>query len=165
MSNPTNAPDIPTAEPPSRPDRQDYRMLSDFRYLIRCFLEFSKVAANGIGLTSRQHQALLAIKGFSIDRNPTLGELAERLRIQHHSAVELVDRLAEAGLIERRHDPQDRRRVLLLLTQEAERHLSTLSTIHLDELRRLRPALQHILSQLERSSKEMKPSDGSDPGD
>lgn len=161
MPHPTDMPDIPAAEPPLRPDRQDYRALSEFRYLIRCFLEFSKVAANGIGLPSRQHQALLAIKGFPADRSPTLGELAERLKIQHHSAVELVDRLAEAGLIERRHDPQDRRRVLLLLTQEAEHHLSTLSTIHLDELRRLRPALQDILSRLERSSKAVKPSHGS----
>src|SRR4051794_27641449 len=114
MPHPTDMPDIPIAEPPSRPDRQDYRALSEFRYLIRCFLEFSKVAADGIGLPSRQHQALLAIKGFPVDRSPTLGELAERLKIQPHSAVELVDRLAEAGLIERRHDPQDRRRVLLL---------------------------------------------------
>ena len=161
MPNSTDLADIPTTEPPSRPDRQDYRTLSEFRYLIRCFLEFSKVAANGIGLPSRQHQALLAIKGFPLDRSPTLGELAERLKIQHHSAVELVDRLAEAGLIERRHDPEDRRRVLLLITQEAEHHLSTLSAIHLDELRRLRPALQNILSQLERSTKGMKPSSGS----
>ncbi|MFL5279735.1 MAG: MarR family transcriptional regulator [Rhodopila sp.] len=154
MAQPTNMSEIPAADPPSRPDLQDYRALAEFRYLIRCFLEFSKVAANGIGLPSGQHQALLAIKGFPLDRSPTLGELAERLKIQHHSAVELVNRLAEAGLIERRQDPQDRRRVLLVLTHEAEHHLSTLSAIHLDELRRLRPALQDILSRLERSSKE-----------
>jgi DNA-binding MarR family transcriptional regulator len=59
-----------------------------------------------MGLTSRQHQALLAIKGFPGDTSPTVGELAERLRIQHHSAVELVDRLVEAGLIMRVHTPK-----------------------------------------------------------
>ncbi|HEY4043290.1 MAG TPA: helix-turn-helix domain-containing protein [Rhodopila sp.] len=128
-------------------DQEDYRLLSDFRYLIRRFLEFSQIAAAEMGLTSRQHQALLAIKGFPGDGIPTVGELAERLRIQHHSAVELVDRLVEAGLVERGHDPHDRRRVLPRLTRTAEDYLSRLSAIHLEELRRLRPALQQILDR------------------
>ena len=130
-----------------RPNRQDYRLLSDFRYLIRRFLEFSQVAADGMGLTSRQHQALLAIKGFPGDESPTIGQLAERLRIQHHSAVELVNRLVEAGLVARIHDPSDRRRVLLELTDSGEDHLFRLSAIHLEELQRLRPALQQILNR------------------
>lgn len=133
---------------PARPDRQDYQTLSDLRYLIRRFLEFSQIAARGAGLTSRQHQVLLAIKGFRRDDSPTVGDLAERLRIQHHSSVELVDRLAEAGLITRTHDPQDRRRVLLGLTDIAEGHLASLSAIHLEELHRLRPALQEILDRV-----------------
>ena len=128
-------------------DRQEYRMLSDFRYVIRHFLKFSQDAAQGHGLTSRQHQALLAIKGFPGDKPPTIGELAERLAIQHHSTVELVDRLVEAQLILRTHDPDDRRRVLLGLTDAAEQHLARLSAIHLEELQRLRPTLQRILDQ------------------
>lgn len=135
------------AAPPGRPTQQDYRLLADFRYLIRRFLEFSEVAADGKGLTSRQHQALLAIKGFPGDCGPTIGQLAERLRIQHHSAVELVNRLVEAGLIVRAHDPDDRRRVLLALTDSGEDHLFQLSAIHLEELQRLRPALQQILDR------------------
>ena len=144
-----SAPDPrPSAAPAAaRPDQPDYRLLADFRYLIRCFLEFSQVAAQGVGLTSRQHQALLAIKGFADDGSPTIGGLAERLRIQHHSAVELVDRLVEAGLIERTHDPGDHRRVRLGLTGTAERDLSRLSAIHLEELRRLKPALKQILNR------------------
>ena len=134
-------------KPPSL-DRQDYRMLSDFRYLIRQFLKFSQDAAQGHGLTSRQHQALLAIKGFPGDKPPTIGELAERLAIQHHSTVELVDRLVEAQLIVRTHDTEDRRRVLLGLTSAAEDHLARLSASHLEELHRLRPTLQRILDQV-----------------
>jgi DNA-binding MarR family transcriptional regulator len=122
-------------------------MLSDFRYVIRQFLKFSQDAAQGHGLTSRQHQALLAIKGFPGDNPPTIGELAERLAIQHHSTVELVDRLVEAQLILRTHDPDDRRRVLLGLTDTAEQHLARLSAIHLEELQKLRPTLQRILDQ------------------
>ncbi len=133
--------------PPTRLDRQDYLLLSDFRYLIRRFLEFSRDAAQQTGLTARQHQALLAIKGFSGDDSPTVGDLAERLRVRHHSAVELVDRLVEAGLVSRTADHKDRRRVLLGLTDTAEQHLAGLSAIHLEELRRLRPALQQILDR------------------
>jgi DNA-binding MarR family transcriptional regulator len=71
--------------------------------------------------------------------------LPERLCIRHHSAVELVDRLVEAELIARLHDTGDRRRTLLALTDLAEHYLAQLSAIHLQELRRLRPALQQIL--------------------
>jgi DNA-binding MarR family transcriptional regulator len=130
-------------------NRQDYRTLSDFRYLIRQFLAFSGTAAQRSGLTARQHQALLAIKGFPGDGNPAIGDLAERLYIQHNSAVELVDRLVEAGLLAREHDSADRRRVLLKLTEAAEQHLATLSAIHLEELRRMRPALQQILDRVD----------------
>lgn len=125
--------------------QRDYRRLSDFRYVIRRFLEFSEAAAGQAGLTSRQHQAMLAIKGVADGTVPTIGYLAERLRIQHHSAVELVDRLVEAGLVLREHDAADRRRVRLQLTEAAERHLAQLSASHLDELQRIRPALLRIL--------------------
>ncbi len=128
-----------------RLERRDYQTLSEFRHLLQRFLAFSQAAAHEAGLAPRQHQALLAIKGFPRDGDVTIHDLAERLCIQHHSAVELVDRLAEAGLVERRHDPADRRRVLLDLTREAEKRLAGLSAIHLEELQRLRPALQEIL--------------------
>jgi DNA-binding MarR family transcriptional regulator len=134
-------------EPDAQPGPLDYRRLSEFRYLIRCFLEFSEAAAARAGLTSRQHQALLAVKGAPENAIPTIGYLAERLRIQHHSAVELVDRLAEAGLIVREPDPADRRRVRLGLTASADRHLETLSSSHLRELQRMRAMLLQILEQ------------------
>jgi DNA-binding MarR family transcriptional regulator len=127
----------------------EYRRLAEFRYLIRCFLEFSEVAAVRAELTSRQHQALLMIKGAPEGILPNIGYLAERLRVQHHSAVELVDRLAEAGLITREPDSVDRRRVRLKLTRAAETRLGRLSASHLDELQRLRPALLQLLGAAE----------------
>lgn len=129
-----------------RPSQADYEALSEFRYMIRCFLEFSQNAAREAGLTSGQHQALLAIRGFRADRAITVGELAERLRIRHHSAVELVDRLFNAGLVTRSSDISDQRRVLLSLTDLAEEHLAALSAIHMDELSRLGPSLKKILA-------------------
>ena len=137
----------------TRMDAADYRRLAEFRYLIRCFLEFSEAAAAREGLTPRQHQALLAIKGAPEGAAQTVGYLAERLRIQHHSAVELIDRLVEAGLLRRRPDPQDRRRVRLALTKAAEAHLGALSASHLEELRRMRPALLEILDHATTASR------------
>lgn len=135
---------------PAKLAPEAYRTLADFRYQIRRFLEFSAAAARAADLAPRQHQALLALKGFSGDAAPpTIGNLAERLLIQHHSAVELVDRLVESGLVVRTQDPADRRRVLLHLTETAEARLAELSAAHLDELRRLRPALLEILRRVE----------------
>jgi len=134
--------------PGLRLSHEEYRSLAEFRYLIRRFLEFSQTAARNGGLTARQHQALLAIKGFAGDSDPTVGELAERLLIQHHSAVELVDRLVEAGLIVRHQDPGDRRRVHLRLTPVAEERLAELSAIHFEELHRMRPELLEVLHRL-----------------
>ncbi|WP_149791293.1 helix-turn-helix domain-containing protein [Mesorhizobium sp. NFR06] len=129
----------------------DYRRLSEFRYLIRRFLEFSQIQANGAGLTPRQHQALLAIKGYPGGGPVTVGDLAERLRIRHHSAVELVNRLVEAGLVVRNQDRADNRRVLLQLTRLADDRLADLSAAHLDELSRIEPMLRRLLSRLDSS--------------
>lgn len=129
------------------PTLADYQALSEFRHLIRCFLEFSQKAAQGVGLTPRQHQALLAIKGFPGGGPVTVGNLAHRLRIRHHTAVELVDRLTEAGLVQRIDDPEDHRRVLLTLTERADGHLAELSAVHLDELARIEPMLKGVLAR------------------
>lgn len=128
--------------------QHDYETLSDFRYELRHFLDFSETAARRAGLTPRQHQALLAIKRIAAPGRMSVGELAERLAIHHNSAVELIGRLARAGLIERIGDAADRRRILLRLTAEAEAKLTALSATHLEELRRLRPVLQRLLQAL-----------------
>jgi len=127
----------------------DYTALAEFRYLIRCFLEFSEKAAKQIGLTPRHHQALLAIKGYGGGDPISVGDLAERLRIRHHSAVELVNRLVEKGLVERRPDEADHRRILLQLSARANESLAELSAAHMDELSRIRPMLQRVLEHSE----------------
>jgi DNA-binding MarR family transcriptional regulator len=138
----------PPGAMPARLDRNDYRTLAAFHHLLRRFLGFSEAAARQAGLTPHHHQALLAIKGFPGDGKISIHGLAEQLCIRHHSAVELVDRLAEWGLVVRRHDSADRRRVFLDLTEAAEQCLTALSAAHLDELRRLRPILIELLQLL-----------------
>ena len=131
-----------------QPTQQDYQALAEFRHVLQRFLTFSQGAARAAGLAPRQHQALLAIKGFPRAGGVTIQELAERLCIQHHSTVELADRLAEAGLVARRADTADRRRIFLDLTPAAEQVLLRLSAIHLQELQRLRPTLVELLQGL-----------------
>ena len=129
----------------SRLTQEDYTALAEFRYLLRSFLEFSENAAKQAGLTPRQHQALLVIKGYRHGDPIAVGDLAERLKIRHNTAVELASRLVEAGLVDRHQDCADQRRVLLRLTATAEQHLAELSGAHLDELSRIRPTLEGIL--------------------
>jgi DNA-binding MarR family transcriptional regulator len=98
----------------------DYEALAGFRYALRHFLHFSQSAARAAGLTPQQHQALLAIKGNPFRDDVTVGELADHLLLRHHSVVELVNRLARLGLVHRKADPGDGRRVLVALTAKAE---------------------------------------------
>jgi DNA-binding MarR family transcriptional regulator len=126
----------------------DYEALAVFRRSIREFLSFSETAARETGLTPQQHQAILAIRGLSVDGDMSVGSLAGHLMIQHHSAVELIDRLEQAGLIQRRAAADDRRKVNVRLTQKALGLLERLSRVHLTELRRRAPELAKILNDL-----------------
>jgi DNA-binding MarR family transcriptional regulator len=124
----------------------EYRALAEFRYQIRRFLQFSAEAAREHGLEPQQHQLLLAIKGLPEGARATIRELAERLQIQHHSAVELVDRLAERDAIRREHDSEDRREVLIRLTRQGEALLRKLSIAHHAELETTGPLLAKALT-------------------
>src|SRR5436309_2784416 len=126
----------------------DYRALAEFRYQIRRFLHFSEQMARRAGLESQQHQVLLALKGLPQGKQASISYLAERLQLQHHSMVELVDRLAERGFVQRRRDETDQRRVLVDLTLRGEEVLRELSLYHRAELQSAGPALVHTLEAL-----------------
>lgn len=128
--------------------KADYETLADLRYALRLFLRFSEEAAQRAGLTPQQHQALLAIKGFPKRDQVTVGELAERLQLRHHSAVGLADRLVSARLISRRQDTKDRRQVYLKLTARGETALERLSAAHKEQLRRAAPQINALLERL-----------------
>src|SRR5689334_2054054 len=108
-------------------DPRDFQVPAEIRYEIRRFLHFSEQAPRDAGVEPRQHQLLLAVKGLPDGREPTVGELAERLQLQHHSADELIARAEERGLVKRRRAEVDRRRVHVTLTAEGERLLGDLT--------------------------------------
>jgi len=128
--------------------RRDYEMLAAFRYSLRQFLRFSEDAAHKAGLTPQQHQALLAIKGFPGRDFVTIGELAERLQLVHHSAVGLVDRLEKQKYIRRATNQLDHRKVHVKLTAKGEKVLEKLSAEHREQLRRLSPQIHPLLENL-----------------
>jgi DNA-binding MarR family transcriptional regulator len=134
-------------KPPSLTD-EDYRALADFRLALRLFLAFSKQAAAKAGLTAAQHQALVAIKGLTVSGPVHVGDLAAWLGVRHHSCVGLVERLGTLGLVAKRADTRDGRRVVLKLTALAERKLAALSAVHRDELRRRAGALGLLLAAI-----------------
>ena len=124
----------------------DFATLAEFRYALRCFTVFSEAEAHGQGLSPQQHQALLTVKGSGSEAL-TVGELAEKLCIKHHSAVELISRLVRLGMLFRSVDPDDGRRVRVALTPLAEAKLQALSAVHLEQLRRIGPLLIKLLDK------------------
>jgi DNA-binding MarR family transcriptional regulator len=144
-------------------DKIPYHVLEEFRYDIRQFLDFSQRAARRAGIEPQQHQALLAIKAAR-GRKATVGFLAERLLVRHHSAVELSGRLERKKLIRRSRSEADRREVLLSLTDRGEKLLEQLSELHRNELQtagpRLLEALEAVVKRAQRggvSSKRPSP--------
>jgi DNA-binding MarR family transcriptional regulator len=131
----------------------DYQSLAELRYQIRRFLHFSEQAAREAGLEPRQHQLMLALKGLPDGVRPRIGELAQRLQIQHHSTVELVNRLAGGGYVRRHRGGEDRREVLVSLTPKGEKVLTELSLHHRAELRMQGPALISALRRAIQMSK------------
>jgi DNA-binding MarR family transcriptional regulator len=120
---------------PAPVSQSDYRALATFRYEIRRFLAFSEQAARAASIEPQQHQLLLALQGLPTGARPTIGAVAERLCVQHHTAVALVDKLEKRGLLRRERSTEDRREVLLRLTGDGSAKLRFLSELHRDHLR------------------------------
>jgi DNA-binding MarR family transcriptional regulator len=125
-----------------------YQSLAEFRYQLRRFLHFSEQVARSVGLEPQQHQLLLALKGLPQGRPATVGELAERLQIQHHSTVELINRMVEKNFLERSRDASDQRKVIIHLTSFGEEVLRKLSLLHRTELRSSGPELVRALNSV-----------------
>ena len=135
---------------------EDYRAVAEFRHQIRRYLKFSDAAVRGSDLEPRQYQLLLALKGLPPNVRSRIGELAEQLQIQHHSAVELVDHLEASGLVRRQRGTHDRREVLVVLTSAGEKVLRELVLHHRTELSTRGPALIAALRRVLQQSKRLR---------
>lgn len=128
-------------------DKESLDGLAGFRRALRRFLAFSEAAAKSAGITTQQYQALLAIK-TDVHLSTTVADLADELLLKHHSAVGLTQRMAAAGLVTRIRSPANRRKVVLVLTEDGEAILADLAQRHRDELLRHGDLIQQSLSRL-----------------
>jgi DNA-binding MarR family transcriptional regulator len=126
----------------------EYRALADLRFQVRKFLAFSEAAAREAGIEPQQHQLMLVLKSLRPTEKPTVGTVAQRLLIQHNSAVELVKRSVERGLVERHTGVEDRREASLRLTRRGQAVLRGLSLAHRAELRTAGGALSLAIEAL-----------------
>ena len=126
----------------------EFASLLAFRTELRRFNHWSESQAKSVGLTHMQHQLLLTIRGHGDERGPTITEVADYLFLRHHSAVELVNRAESGGWVSRTRDPDDARVVRLRLTERGMRAIEQLTDMHLQELRRLSPFLDHLVEGL-----------------
>jgi len=126
----------------------DYQALAEFRFQIRKFLHFSEQAVQGAGLERGQYQLMLAIKGMPDELRPRIRDIANRMHIQHHSAVELINRLEGGGYVRRERTAEDKREVLLALTPKGEKVLEELALHHHEELRSAAPGLVAALRRV-----------------
>jgi DNA-binding MarR family transcriptional regulator len=127
---------------------EQFQRLAEFRFQLRRFLHFSHIAAEGAGLRPQQYQLLQCVYGMPSELDPTIANVAARMLLKHNSAVELVDRTIEQGLLRRCPDPTDHRRILLRVTAQGERLLASLAEYHLEELEQAGPELIRALRRV-----------------
>lgn len=127
---------------------EEYLALAEFRRQIRRFLHFSETTAKENRIEAQQHQLLLAVRGLPAGVNPTIREIAARLFIQHHSAVELIDRLEKSGAVARQIGTEDKREVWVRLTPRGRAILRKLALAHRAELERSGPELARALKSV-----------------
>ncbi|MGE5175547.1 MAG: MarR family transcriptional regulator [Hyphomicrobiales bacterium] len=143
-----------STDPPRIPETL-WRALAEYRFSIRRFLDFSGRASRREGLLPQQHQVLLEIRAASRPEDTTVGYLADRMFLRHHSVVGLVDRLERKGLVRRERDARDRRRVVVALTPRGQGVLDRLTRVFLREYREegatLVRSLQAVIRQARRS--------------
>jgi DNA-binding MarR family transcriptional regulator len=146
------------------PNQPNFRAMAELRHEIRRFLRFSENAARQAGIEPQQHQLLLFIKGLPEGVKPTISALAERLQLQHHTTVELVDRLVDRGFLCRLRDTDDKRQVLVKLTHEGDVLVQNLALYHVEELRLAGPTFVSVLQNLieKTGSTKKKDSENSD---
>jgi DNA-binding MarR family transcriptional regulator len=134
-------------EPPPL-SRAQMRRLAEFRFQLRKFLHFSSLAADSAGIRAQQYQLLQCVWGMPEELDPTIANVAARMLLKHNSAVELVDRTIEQGLLRRCPDPTDHRRILIRMSPLGEKLLGSLAAWHLRELEETGPELIRALRRV-----------------
>jgi DNA-binding MarR family transcriptional regulator len=126
----------------------EYQILAEFRYQLAGFLRRRKDAARNEGIQPQQYELLLAITGLAADKQPTIKELSQQLCLEHHTVVELADRLERKGFLVRSTSSTDKRAVLLRVTPAGQRVLSKIVRFSFAQLQEEAPELIRSLRRI-----------------
>ena len=121
--------------------------------------------ARGMGVTRQQWRVLLLLR-----RHPGIKQapMAELLEVEPISLSRMIDRLQDAGFVERRADPNDRRAWCLYLTDKAEPvlarirhvaddlHIQMLEGLTQEQLSTMRNLLEQIRTNLSTDDDDRK---------
>jgi len=140
--------------------RQDFERLAAFRLKLRQFHAFSEQASGLVGITQQQYQALLAMRAHKGPGTLTISDLAAEMLIKHHSAVGMVNRLEQQGLVRREGSNSDRRKVAVHLTEQGARVFAKLASVHWAELRRIAPDLERFFAHFAPVARAARPANG-----
>ena len=129
---------------------RNLQAMSNFHCSIIRFVRTREQAVRASGLEPLQYQFLTLVEPlYANGGQPNISKVASRLGMRHHSAVELVDRLEERGLLERKRGKHDRRHVFLHATPEGKKLLRRLVAKEQRAVRLFAPellqSLKHVL--------------------
>ena len=114
--------------------KADFEAMAEFRYRLRRLMRHSEDVCNASGITPLQYHLLLQTKGFPGRQWATITELAERMQAKHHGVVALVTRCETLGLVRRKSNLADLRRVEIHLTAKGEQQVEMLARLHRNEM-------------------------------
>jgi DNA-binding MarR family transcriptional regulator len=134
----------------------EYVALAEFRYQLRRFSRNMEEQVRNLGVNPQQYQVVLAVRGFPPGQVPTVGQLAERMQLNHNSMVELLDRCEQAGLLRRTRSHADRRQVTLAITGQGEELLRKLGAAAREELRESGPSLVKAVLRLTKPANSVR---------
>jgi DNA-binding MarR family transcriptional regulator len=119
----------------------DFGDLAEIRSHLASFLRRRSELARAEGVEPQQFELMLAIGGPSEGTPQTITDLARRLGVVHHAAVELVNRLAAKGMVVRTQAESSKRKVVVCLTPAGERVLKSIASKSLQQVSEEVPGL------------------------
>jgi DNA-binding MarR family transcriptional regulator len=126
----------------------DFRKHAEFRHWLRKFLSTSEANARNAGLGASQYNLMLAVKGLPENSQPNISTVADRLMVESHSVVELVDRCVKGGLMERFREGSDQRLVFVRLTELGNEVVERIAIKNREEIMDALPSLMEFLKSL-----------------
>lgn len=134
-----------------------YDVLVTLRQIIRAIDMHSKQLVKRYGLTAPQ---LMVLKEIMADQDINIGRVAKKVSLSQATVTNIIDRLENRGLVTRERSVQDKRRVIVRVTEQTREILkndpSVLQEEFVSKFKELEDWEQNlILSSIQRIAKMM----------